>query len=1150
MQPLDRKLRNKLESTVKEARDVAEAAASAATEQFGVGVRAAYPHLSDEEKELRRKLRIHGKQLGDRRDSKSTNPTVGEQETTCLVEEVAYEHWHRMLFARFLAENNLLMYPDETDPVPVTLEECEDLAADEGAANGWELASRFAARMLPQIFRPDSPVFELTLPPEHQHKLERLLADLPPEVFHASDALGWVYQFWQAKRKDQVNASEVKIGARELPAVTQLFTEPYMVAFLLDNTLGAWWAGKRLTEGDLASAKSEEELRQKASLPDVPLEYLRFVQGEDGKGGPWRPAAGTFGGWPEKLSELKVLDPCCGSGHFLVAALHMLVPMRMEMDGLSPRDAIASVLRDNVHGVEVDKRCVELAAFGLATASWRYPGTGGYRVLPELNVACSGVAISASKHEWLGIGHGQQSLKFYLEQLYDLFKNAPILGSLVNPRRVLEENSIIAVDFNSLQPLLSEALRREGDTETIERTFAAQHIAHAANLLSGTYVLVATNVPYLGRRKQDTSLQSYCSRQHPAAKLDLAACIMERCHDLCEDGGTSAIVTLQNSLFLSTYEDFRRKWLKQATWNLVSRLGPKGFETPMYDFGVALLVLTRGRPHASQAFSGIDVGHAKSPSAKNSELRRASVSTVPQSRQLKNPDAAIVFDVASADSFLVEFADSYQGSGLADITRYRHLFWELAGFDSAWAPHQSSPSGDAPFSGMHFAVLWQDGQGSLAKEPSVTIRGRKAWGHQGVACAWLGRLPSSLYCGALYDNSAAAIIPKDRSMLGPIWCYMSSPDYHTEVRKINQKTQVANATLVKVPFDVDHWTRVAGKRYPNGLPRPYSNDPTEWLFHGHPCEAVMWDDNNKEVLVGQQRTNATVLHVAVSRLLGYRWPAELNEEMCLSDRARELVKRCDELLPLADKDGIVCIPAVRGEASAADRLHNLLAKAYGDAWNTDKLNELLKQADHGGKTLETWLRDKFFVQHCQIFGQRPFIWHIWDGLRDGFSVLVNYHKLDHKNLETLIYTYLGDWISRQKRDRDSGADGAEEKLDAAEALKKRLELILEGETPCDIFVRWKPIEEQPVGWQPDLNDGVRLNIRPFVSVPDVKKKGAGVLREKLRIHWKKDRGKDVKSAPWYDLGPKYGGKKADRINDHHLTLDEKREARELAEETV
>jgi hypothetical protein len=121
-------------------------------------------------------------------------------------------------------------------------------------------------------------------------------------------------------------------------------------------------------------------------------------------------------------------------------------------------------------------------------------------------------------------------------------------------------------------------------------------------------------------------------------------------------------------------------------------------------------------------------------------------------------------------------------------------------------------------------------------------------------------------------------------------------------------------------------------------------------------------------------------------------------------------------------------------------------------------------------------------------------------------------------------------------------DGAHERLAAAEALKKKLELILEGEAPYDIYVRWKPLEKQPIGWDPDLNDGVRLNIRPFLTVPDVGKKGAGVLRDKPNIKWEKDRGKDVESAPWYHLGPQYAGNPGDRVNDHHLSLAEKRKA--------
>jgi len=218
MQPLDKTLRNKLERTIIEARDVAEAAAQAALEQLGVGHQKPDLHLTDAEKKLRNRLRIHGKQLGDERDSRSTNPTYGKQETDRLVEEMAYQHWHRMLFSRFLAENNLLMYwsNDDEEPIDIPLEACQELI-DEGteeARSMWELAARFATRMLPQIFRIDSPVFELDLPPEYQLKLERLVAILPQEVFIASDSLGWVYQFWQTKKKNEVNKSSEKIGAR------------------------------------------------------------------------------------------------------------------------------------------------------------------------------------------------------------------------------------------------------------------------------------------------------------------------------------------------------------------------------------------------------------------------------------------------------------------------------------------------------------------------------------------------------------------------------------------------------------------------------------------------------------------------------------------------------------------------------------------------------------------------------------------------------------------------------------------------------------------------------------------------------------------------------------------------------------------------
>lgn len=1141
MQPLDKTLRNRLERTIKDARDIAEDAARAALEQLGVGEAAPFANLSEQDRELRRKLRVHGRQLGDSLNGGKV------QTMDRLIEEVAYEHWHRMLFARFLAENNLLMYPDPDDPVAVTLEECEDLAAEEGAANGWELAARFAARMLPQIFRLESPVFELSLPPEHQQKLEHLLADLSLEVFTASDSLGWVYQFWQAKKKEEVNASEVKIGARELPAITQLFTEPYMVSFLLDNSLGAWWAARRLTKVDLQNASSEDELRCKAAIPGVPLDYLRFVRQEDGT---WKAAAGTFEGWPDQLAELKTLDPCCGSGHFLVATLLMLVPMRMKCDGLSAREAVDAVLRENIHGLELDQRCVELAAFALALSAWTYPEAGGYRPLPALHLACSGLSISSDKKTWTSLAPEHSKLRNALDLLYDEFRHAPVLGSLINPSKSIAAK---LVDMGSLAPMLTQALTQEETSEFHEAEIVAHGVVTSARLLSGAYHLIITNVPYLARGKQCDTLKDYCEQNYPVAKHDLATVFLDRCLELCLQGGTSCIVLPQNWLFLTSYKKFRERLLKNDTWHLIARLGAGAFETISGEVVKAILIsLSRGHStkEAGGLFGdvdddnqirGVDVSELRTATEKADQLPTEEIKSVKQAKQLKNPDARVALEKASELNLMSTYTASYQGITTGDNPRFIFNFWETNSINNEWRTLQSTGAVPLHYSGRNQVFLWENGEGYLASSDAARVQGQIAWGAQGISLRQMHKLTPTLNSGSPWDMNCANVVPQELEHLPAIWCFCSSPEYNDAVRRIDQKLNVTNATLVKVPFDLAYWTKISQEKYPNGLPKPYTDDPTQWIFHGHPCGSVIWDEAQKWTTHGPLRTDGSVLHIAVARLLGYRWPTELDASMELADEQGQWVKRCAELASYADEDGIVCIPPVRGEGAADDRLLNLLAAAYGDAWSNETLAALLKNADHAGKTLETWLREKFFTQHCKLFQHRPFIWHIWDGLRDGFAALVNYHKLDAKLLETLIYTYLGDWIIRQKQDIANGIDGAQERLAAAEILKKKLELILEGEAPYDIFVRWKPLEKQSIGWNPDINDGVRLNIRPLLTVPDVGKKGAGVLRDKPNINWNKDRGKDVESAPWYHV---FNG---DRINDYHLTLAEKRAAREAAE---
>jgi len=1128
MKPLDKALRNQLENTVKEARDIAETAAKIALEQLGVEQPKPFAHLSEAERELRRKLRVHGRQLGD--------PLNGDKTQTMdrLIEEVAYEHWHRMLFARFLSENNLLMYPDPSNPVPVTLEECEDLAAKEGAKNGWELAARYAAHMLPQIFRPNSPVFQLTLSPEHQQNLEQLIDELPRETFLASDSLGWVYQFWQTKKKDEVNSSEIKIGAKELPSVTQLFTEPYMVSFLLDNSLGAWWAAHQLTKNDFTTAQTEEKLRQKSSLPNMPLEYLRFIKGEDGC---WAPAAGNFNHWPEHLSELKTLDPCCGSGHFLVAAFLMLVPMRMAIEGLSAKDAVSAVLHDNIYGLEIDQRCVELAAFALALAAWTYPNAGGYRELPELNVACSGLSISVKKKEWLAIAGNDAGLKYTLEELYKQFKDAPLLGSLINPDISLGKGTLFEMKLNEIAPILAKAFSKVDGDEKTEMGVVAQGLARASLMMLTKYQLLFTNVPYLVRGKHNEALKAHLESCYPNGKHDLAYAFLKRCVGYIKKGGQIALVLPENWLYINPCKKLRYEIIDNYRIKFLVRLGPGAFQTISGEVVKPMLFsLTNCKPVVENYFFGINSWGAQGTDEKSDSIKSDVIKIVVQNDQKKNPDHRISIGEIDSGSLLSKVADGLHGQGTFDKSCFVFQFWELSYFYDVWVPQQSTPrTRDLSDYGASQIFRWEQGTGLLydfiqqKKEAGYTSGKWKAgvniWGSKGVAISGIGYLYIRPYLGKAFDENIAVIHPKNQKLLTAITSFIESNEFQKKLKQIDSNLKASCNTFVKVPFEISHWTKIAEKKYPKGLPKPYSDNPTQWIFHGNPAQS---DEP---------------LHVAVARLVGYRWPVEIDSTIEISDKAKGWMKKSEALLSYADKDGIVCIPSVRGEMKAEDRLENLLAAAYGNQWSLRKKSELLSKVDHCGKTLESWLREKFFTQHCKLFHERPFVWHIWDGLNDGFAAIVNYHMLDAKLLEKLTYTYLGDWISRQKQDKVNGIDGAEEKLAAAEALKKRLELILEGKKPYDIFIRWKPIEQQPIGWNPDLNDGVRVNIRPFMSVPDIGKKGAGILRDKPNIKWNKDRGKDVESAPWFKLGPKYGGHEGDRINNHHLSLAEKKTAR-------
>jgi len=1166
MQTLDRALRRDLENAVKKARRTAEVGAAKAIELLAVHNHEPWPTLTVDQRRLRNRLRAHGRQLGDRLDQR-----IGSQTTNRLVVECAYQHWHRMLFARFLAENDLLIEPEIG--MPLSLDECRELARERGA--DWlPMASSFAQSMLPQIFRADDPVLEVSLPAETRQEMEQILGELPASIFAADDSLGWVYQFWQAEKKEQVNKSGVKIGADELPAVTQLFTEDYMVLFLLHNTLGACWAGKYLKANpELATAaKNEEELRRACSVGGYEWTYLRFVR--EGDKAPWRPAAGTFDGWPREAKDITVMDPSMGSGHFLVFALPILVAFRMEEEGLSQEDAVLAVLRDNLHGLEIDPRCTQIAAFNLAFAAWKL---AGYRPLSALNLACSGLALGVSKEEWLKLAERATAaspvppkrdlvskeenifstrIRAGFTQLYELFDEAPSLGSLIDPRRVGRD--VFSAGFTQLKGILSALLGLMSKQDELrEMAVAAGGMVEAAKLLGSTFSLVVTNVPFLTAIKQRPVMRSYVQDKFPKGKANLATAMCMRIFSLLAPGGSAAFVSPQSWMYLKGYSSYRNHVLGNRMPLVVARLGDSSFQSPDSNGESVSLSVFGGAPSPAHAFAFLECSSFGTPETKSTALDSLLPSFLSFEEQMDNPGYVIQEEPSRNRSRLGDFATAFRGVSTSDSPHFVRKSWEFGcriGPDHDWDfLHSTTPETQA-FAGMEHVILWEQESGELARlADSVKHlnhgaqnwrRGKPNWSKIGVLVSQMGSLESSLYLGNIYDTNCAAIVPTDDSIVPLLWSYCFSGVLHDNIRKINQKRSVEVGTFLAAEFVPEDWVEAAAQLLTSGLPKPQSSDPTQWLFTGHP--------------VGSDEP----MQVAVARLLGYRWPRQTGSSFmnCPALGA-------DGLESHADDDGIVCLTSLSGEGTAADRLRALLADAYGDEWSAAKLSSLLSDVDFGGKSLGDWLRDGFFEQHCKLFHQRPFIWHIWDGLRNGFHALVNYHKLAGPNgegrrtLEKLLYTYLGDWIDRRRADLSAGKEGADAQVTAAEHLRTELERILEGEPPYDLFVRWKPLHEQAIGWGPDINDGVRLNIRPFMTARplNARAKKACILRTPPGIHWKKDRGKEPQREredyPWFwswdedaqDFG---GGKDFDgnRWNDLHYFGAAKMNARQQRDE--
>jgi hypothetical protein len=274
-----------------------------------------------------------------------------------------------------------------------------------------------------------------------------------------------------------------------------------------------------------------------------------------------------------------------------------------------------------------------------------------------------------------------------------------------------------------VRPLLEVALshgQHHNDPTAAVFGSAAKAVARAAEFLAGGYRLVCTNVPYLAQRKQGDTLRSHLERYYYSARIDLATAFLIRCLALCTGGGSTALVTPQNWLFLGSYEPLRRGLLRDSTFNAVAKLGTGAFDGIGGSVvNVCLSIFTNVRPTEDLVFAGIDVSAASGAEEKALGLRCSVPQIVTQAGQLDNPECRIGLDEPASHPLLERYTITPQGIKTGDDERFRRCFWELPNVVGGWEFYQSTVSCSQPYGGRHFVTDWRSGGEGMAATVAV-----------------------------------------------------------------------------------------------------------------------------------------------------------------------------------------------------------------------------------------------------------------------------------------------------------------------------------------------------------------------------------------------------------------------------------------------
>ena len=485
-------------------------------------------------------LRGYEREIGELRKQ------IAEKTEKIVIEEVAYTWFNRVMALRFMDANGynapMVVTPAEGQVRPEILQDAmggniDDalmLTAEEKVLPEAKLyrkllvaiCNKQMSQPMPFLFEHISDYTELLLPDDllsEQSFVTDIRRGMTDEDCQNVELMGWLYQFYITDRKADAESKKSKKGglkSDEQAAATQLFTPHWIVRYMVENSLGRIWM----------------TLHPDSHLLEAMPYYIPTPEGQ----------TDTIPEDIHSAKDIRFLDPCMGSGHILVYAFDLFTKM-YEEEGEQAKDIPTFILENNLFGIDIDRRCYQLASFALTMKARAY-----YRRYLRHTVNPNVIALEKIDHDTIDSAGawGQKSLMWQ-------FENIDTIGSLL--KVTPEECAAIHVEESSLFSVKQKLLKKQ------------------AEYLSRKYHCVVTNPPYLGKGMGDY-LKGYLLEEYPNSKSDTMATFMERCYEYCSEKGKYSMINMQSWMFLPTFEELRKWILSCQQIETLVHLGPHTFD--------------------------------------------------------------------------------------------------------------------------------------------------------------------------------------------------------------------------------------------------------------------------------------------------------------------------------------------------------------------------------------------------------------------------------------------------------------------------------------------------------------------------------------------------------------------------------------------